>query len=43
MKFNHNFPLPPGTEDAIYCDTLRKGAKIIEGFNPVHLIVRYET
>ena len=40
--FNHNFPLPPGTEDDVYCGELRKGAKLIEEFNPVYLIVRYE-
>ena len=39
---NHNFPLPFGTDDGAYCGELRKGATVIEEFNPNHLIVRYE-
>ena len=42
MGFNHNFPLPLGTGDEVYCGELRKGAKVIEEFNPAYLIVRYE-
>jgi len=37
--FNHNFPLPPGTDDDAYCGELRKGTKVIDEFNPVYLIV----
>ncbi|KAF9650029.1 Arginase/deacetylase [Thelephora ganbajun] len=40
--FNHNFPLPPGTGDYAYCGELRKGARVIDEFNPAYLIVRYE-
>lgn len=36
---NHNFPLPFGTDDGAYCGELRKGAKVIEEFNPNYLIV----
>jgi acetoin utilization deacetylase AcuC-like enzyme len=39
--FNHNFPLPFGTECAAYCSELRKGAEIIDGFDPAYLVVRY--
>jgi len=37
--FNHNFPLPFGTDDGAYCGELRKGAKVIEEFDPAYLIV----
>jgi len=40
--FNHNFPLPPGTDNDAYCGELRACAKVIDEFNPVYLIVRYE-
>lgn len=40
--FNHNFPLPLGTEGGAYCGELEKGAEVIDEFNPAYLIVRYE-
>ena len=39
--FNHNLPLPPGTEDGAYCGELRKGVQVIDDFDPACLIVRY--
>lgn len=40
--FNHNFPLPPGTGNSAYCGELGKCAQVIDEFDPVYLIVRYE-
>ena len=40
--FNHNFPLPHGTDDDAYCGELRKGAELIDEFDPAYLVVRYE-
>jgi len=37
--FNHNFPLPLGTEGNAYCGELRKSAEVIDEFNPAYLIV----
>lgn len=37
--FNHNFPLPEGTDETLYLQTLDKAIKHIERFQPTFLIV----
>lgn len=37
--FNHNFPLPEGTDETPYLQTLDKAIRIIERFKPMFLIV----
>jgi len=37
--FHHNFPLPAGTGDAEYLQTLDKAIDLIRGFEPVYLVV----
>ncbi len=37
--FTQNFPLPIGTNDADYLDTLLRALDVIAGFDPVYLVV----
>jgi len=37
--FNHNFPLPEGTDETLYLQTLDKAIRAIERFKPMFLIV----
>jgi acetoin utilization deacetylase AcuC-like enzyme/GNAT superfamily N-acetyltransferase len=37
--FNHNFPLPEGTDEALYLQTLDRAIRIVERFKPMFLIV----
>ena len=37
--FHHNFPLPAGTDDNAYLQTLSKALDLIKRFNPKHLVV----
>ncbi|MBN2446809.1 MAG: histone deacetylase family protein [Phycisphaerae bacterium] len=37
--FNHNFPLPEGTDETLYLQTLDKAVKHIERFKPTFLVV----
>lgn len=36
---HHNFPLPAGTDDALYLDTLNQALALISDFSPNYLIV----
>ena len=37
--FHHNFPLPAGTDDTSYLNTLDKALKLIREFKPAYLVV----
>ena len=39
LGFHHNFPLPAGTDDAAYLDTLDRALDLIRGFRPSYLVV----
>jgi acetoin utilization deacetylase AcuC-like enzyme len=37
--FHHNFPLPKGTDDDSYLDTLDRALELIRNYKPKHLVV----
>ena len=37
--FHHNFPLPVGTDDTAYLQTLARALDLIQQFNPKYLVV----
>ena len=39
LGFHHNFPLPSGTEDAAYLQTLDQALALVHEFAPAHLVV----
>jgi acetoin utilization deacetylase AcuC-like enzyme len=39
FMFHHNFPLPKGTGDAEYLQTLNKAISLIRDFKPIYLVV----
>jgi acetoin utilization deacetylase AcuC-like enzyme len=39
IGFHHNFPLPTGTQDAAYLNTLGEALALIHEFAPAHLVV----
>lgn len=39
LGFHHNFPLPAGTDDAAYLNTLEKALALIREFAPAHLVI----
>ncbi|HLE91261.1 MAG TPA: histone deacetylase family protein [Anaerolineales bacterium] len=39
LGFHHNFPLPAGTDDAAYLNTLDLALELIREFKPVYLVV----
>ena len=39
LGLNLNFPLPPGTDDALYLDTLETAAQQVAGFQPDWLVI----
>jgi acetoin utilization deacetylase AcuC-like enzyme len=39
LGFHRNFPLPAGTEDAAYLQTLDKAIGLVREFTPAHLVV----
>lgn len=39
LGFHHNFPLPAGTEDAAYLQTLEQALARVREFAPTHLVV----
>jgi acetoin utilization deacetylase AcuC-like enzyme len=39
FTFHHNFPLPKGTGDAEYLDTLEKAINLIRDYKPAYLVV----
>jgi acetoin utilization deacetylase AcuC-like enzyme len=39
LGFHHNFPLPAGTDDAAYLQTLDQAIALVRDFAPAHLIV----
>lgn len=41
LGYHHNFPLPRGTDDTTYCQTLNKALTVIHEFAPHHLVVSF--
>jgi len=39
LGFHHNFPLPHGTEDEVYLETLAQANQLIREFKPTYLVV----
>ena len=39
LGFHHNFPLPRGTEDEVYLETLAQANQLIREFKPTYLVV----
>ncbi|HJR81914.1 MAG TPA: histone deacetylase family protein [Anaerolineales bacterium] len=39
LGFHHNFPLPSGTDDTAYLNTLESALRFIREFKPVYLVV----